>query len=296
MDNETIIKTIKNLCKQNNITLGQMEKEVGLSQGLVSKWKDKTPSLDKIIDIADYFHVSIDEVIGRNQNSITDDFLNMLYNKTANKEIRWNYLDSYSQEIGIKDNIMPLSSFNNFLDEEGYYIYCEEHYQTSYYFKYLDGYITIYAMYPHYNITEPENLKLFIQPDLDAESVPQKYEYDELLPLWLKVIISLEDNAPAEVRAEDLKRRFASNKDNLSLNELSDLSDYMTSLSENENDVNDLISDEKTKQLIIEANSPEVQQLIKIFTEPKMLKTMQSAQKMINYFSEIKQLKNDKNK
>ena len=34
MNNENIVKSIKNLCKENNITIGQLEKEVGLSQGL----------------------------------------------------------------------------------------------------------------------------------------------------------------------------------------------------------------------------------------------------------------------
>ena len=97
MNNENIVKSIKNLCKENNITIGQLEKKVGLSQGLVSKWKDKTPSLDKIVDIADYFNVTLDEVIGRT-NNLKDDFLQMLYRQTSSCILKWNVLDDSADQ------------------------------------------------------------------------------------------------------------------------------------------------------------------------------------------------------
>ena len=67
MNNERMIETIRELCKKNNITPTKLEEELGFSQGLISRWKDKTPNIDRIIDIADYFHVSLDEVVGYKQ-------------------------------------------------------------------------------------------------------------------------------------------------------------------------------------------------------------------------------------
>lgn len=38
---DKIVKSIKKLCVKNNINLSRLEKNVGLSQGLISKWKTK---------------------------------------------------------------------------------------------------------------------------------------------------------------------------------------------------------------------------------------------------------------
>ena len=90
MDNNIIVNSIKKLCKDKNITVSQLEKKIGLSQGLVSKWINTTPSLDKIVDIADYFHVSLDEVVGYKQDDI---FLNILHDLTNNRKIKWAIID-----------------------------------------------------------------------------------------------------------------------------------------------------------------------------------------------------------
>ena len=208
MNNEAIVTSIKKLCKNNNITVTQLEKEVGMSQGLVSKWKDKVPSLDKIIDIADYFHVTIDEVVGRNQNTINDDFLRVVYNRTSSKEIQWNGFDNVTNEFGIEQyhnaDIYPFE----FSSEEEADYFCDTHKEVSYYFEYMNGYISIYAMYEHYNLLNPFDIRLFIQPDADAELIPQNYTIKELLPLWIKVLSSLENDIPDAIKAEDLKKSF----------------------------------------------------------------------------------------
>ena len=81
MNNEKIVNSIKKLCKKHNITANQLECEVGLSQGLISRWLKTTPSLDKIINIADYFNVSLDEVIGRKKNGLKQNkfFINQIF-------------------------------------------------------------------------------------------------------------------------------------------------------------------------------------------------------------------------
>ena len=90
MDNELMVKSIKELCKNNNITVSQLESELKFSPSLISRWKDKTPSIDKIVDIADYFHVTLDEVVGRTlkiDSMVSDEFINILYSMTEDKSI-----------------------------------------------------------------------------------------------------------------------------------------------------------------------------------------------------------------
>ena len=207
MDNENIVNSIKRVCKENNITVGQLEKSIGLSQGLVSKWINTNPSLDKVVDIADYFHISLDEVIGRDENDINDDFLNVLYKKTSNNDIQWKSFDKASDEFGLKQFSYDFG-YDNFWSKEDYIDFEESHKQISYYFEYNHGYISIYALYSYHDITNPDELKLFIQPDIKAELIPQTYDYNELLPLWLKILTSLDDNTPDEIKAEDLKNDF----------------------------------------------------------------------------------------
>lgn len=208
MNNELLVKSIKNICQINNISVSQLENTLGFSPSLISRWNKTSPSLDKIVDIADYFHVSLDEVVGRcNENVINDDFLRILYNKTTNKEIKWNIFDKSEEESGLKQYSDDFE-YNTFLTKDDYKDFCDTHKQVSYYFEYCHGYISIYAMYEYYEITAPLDIKLFIQPDIQAELIPQQYDRTELLPLWVKVLTSLEDYAPDEIKAEDLKLQF----------------------------------------------------------------------------------------
>lgn len=51
---------IKNLCKENGITVNKLEKTLGFGTGYVSKLDISVPNTSKIKLIADYFNVSVD--------------------------------------------------------------------------------------------------------------------------------------------------------------------------------------------------------------------------------------------
>lgn len=202
MDNKTIVDSIKKICKNNSITVSQLEKEIGLSQGLVSKWMNTTPSLDKIVDIADYFHVSIDEVVGYKINT-NDVFLNKLHEQTENDFITWENCETMNQ------NGSKVKQYSDF-KMPGQYI-GEYEKETSYATCFNSGYIVMYAYHKDDQIINPYNLILFIQPNNDAYLVDQHYTKDELYSLWIKILNHLGDNAPDEIKAEDLKNSFISN-------------------------------------------------------------------------------------
>ena len=56
----TVFERIENLRKSTGISQGKLEKELGFSNGSISKWKHSTPKYDRLQKIADYFGVTID--------------------------------------------------------------------------------------------------------------------------------------------------------------------------------------------------------------------------------------------
>lgn len=56
----TIFERIEELRKATGISQGKLEKELGFSNGSISKWKNSTPKSDRLQKLADYFGVSIE--------------------------------------------------------------------------------------------------------------------------------------------------------------------------------------------------------------------------------------------
>ncbi|MEI1258353.1 helix-turn-helix transcriptional regulator [Blautia sp. JLR.GB0024] len=61
----TLVEKIRVLANQRSMSLPQLEVELGLGNGTISRWKTSSPNTDKLQRIADYFNVSIDYLLGR---------------------------------------------------------------------------------------------------------------------------------------------------------------------------------------------------------------------------------------
>ena len=59
-----LIERIKELCKAQGISIPKLEDRLGFGAGTISKWKTSSPSADKIKKVAEYFHVSVDYLLG----------------------------------------------------------------------------------------------------------------------------------------------------------------------------------------------------------------------------------------
>lgn len=55
---------VKELCSLNMITPERLGEIVGISVSSIRTWKTSTPSVDKVKSVAEYFHVSIDYLMG----------------------------------------------------------------------------------------------------------------------------------------------------------------------------------------------------------------------------------------
>ena len=94
-----IYNRIINLCKQHNIKIATLLKELKIAAGSSTSWKKGTiPSSDALIKLAECFNVSIDYILFG--NIITQIFL-----KVNSKSKISAFSLSYQQEFSVTTNI-----------------------------------------------------------------------------------------------------------------------------------------------------------------------------------------------
>lgn len=64
----TIYDRIKELASAKHISIAELERHLGFSNGSLYKWSKTSPSIDKTKMVADYFNVSTDYLLGRNKD------------------------------------------------------------------------------------------------------------------------------------------------------------------------------------------------------------------------------------
>lgn len=69
-----ILEKIQLLCKEAGINPSNLEVELGFGKGTLYKWNKSSPNTDKLSKVADYFHVSVDWLLGKTEfRSIPDE-------------------------------------------------------------------------------------------------------------------------------------------------------------------------------------------------------------------------------
>lgn len=69
-----MIDKIKSLAKERGMTIMQVEKECSIGQRSIYNWDINIPSVDKVKRVADFFGVTIEEIIrGDDTNNRTED-------------------------------------------------------------------------------------------------------------------------------------------------------------------------------------------------------------------------------
>ena len=99
---------IKELAKKRGKSLGQVEEDLGYGRNSLYKIKNSTPNAERIAEIANYFNVSTDYLLGRTENPVIakDDkanaylgpaetelvaaFRNQTQNMTEEEKVRFN--------------------------------------------------------------------------------------------------------------------------------------------------------------------------------------------------------------
>lgn len=58
-----IYDKIKEICKSKSISVTQLEKEAGLSNGAISKWNDSSPTVDNLQSVAKILKIKVDKLL-----------------------------------------------------------------------------------------------------------------------------------------------------------------------------------------------------------------------------------------
>lgn len=69
----TLFERVERLRAEKRISQGKLEKELGFSNGSISKWKNSMPSPERLSKLADYFGVSVDYLVtGEDKSNLSD--------------------------------------------------------------------------------------------------------------------------------------------------------------------------------------------------------------------------------
>lgn len=69
----TVLERIRELAKKRDTTIKELSKFVGLSENSIYRWKETNPKAADLEKVADYFHVSVDYLLGREEKSFPSD-------------------------------------------------------------------------------------------------------------------------------------------------------------------------------------------------------------------------------
>lgn len=70
----SLFEKIKELCQKRGISINSLEETLGYSRNTIYSMKSKKPNAERLQEIADYFNVSTDYLLGRTDNpAITGD-------------------------------------------------------------------------------------------------------------------------------------------------------------------------------------------------------------------------------
>ena len=197
LGNETLFNNIKNLCEQNNTNITKLEKELNFGGGIISRWgKNVDPSLIKIMQIANYFNVSLDDIIGKSNFTSDDEFLKYLLQETLNKNLSWKLANEDRPHNGFHYSI---------LSEEGDEVVCTERAYSAFF---EEGIITIIAVCEPNNSIHPHQLFLHIKPSANIGHIGQNYEVKSLMRLWIAVLKNTNDDIPIDASVEIFKQSF----------------------------------------------------------------------------------------
>lgn len=193
MEQDSLVKNIKKICGEKEISLRMLEADLEFSPGLISRWTRMNPSIAKIISVADYLGVSVDELLGRATEIRQLDFLQKLLLDTKNRKLIW-------KPLGCKVDFISSLQFLREIRETGWVCgYCE--------FKeacfLIEGFVD--------SDEKVEGLKIYIIPDLDSAPVLQDIDEEEILPLFDEIrndiIWRCDENKAEKIRKEFLKRK-----------------------------------------------------------------------------------------
>ena len=70
-----LLRKVKALCLKNDITIAELSRLLGFAHTTIATWDKSSPSVEKVRQVANYFNVSVDYLLGLTEISKTADEL-----------------------------------------------------------------------------------------------------------------------------------------------------------------------------------------------------------------------------
>ena len=86
----SICERVRMLCENRGITIYRLEKDCGFGNGSVMKWNNSSPKVENVMKVADYFCVSTDYLLGREEKSVME---------RPTSEIAENFIREFSEQM-----------------------------------------------------------------------------------------------------------------------------------------------------------------------------------------------------
>lgn len=64
-----LFEKVTTLCKNKKITIAKLERECAMGNGTVRGWKNSSPSVENLKKVADYFGITVDELLAMDKGS-----------------------------------------------------------------------------------------------------------------------------------------------------------------------------------------------------------------------------------
>lgn len=201
MNNEVLLTNIRNLCKKNGIAVVALERYLGIGAGTISRWNKANPSFDKILAIADYFHVSIDDLAGYRAGEKTDSIddstqkIICFLENESESEKNEGFWHDYEEEPPETEFMLDKLCFRKSMGKLFYA--CDE-----------DGYYLLEVIYEmNDNFDYVTRLKLYLMPDEKTEPILECDSESALRKLYIGIMNSIqvmerEKNAREKVRRQ----------------------------------------------------------------------------------------------
>ena len=58
-----LLENIRRLCSKKSVSIAKLERETGISNGTISRWDKSSPTVENVQKVAEYFGVSVDDML-----------------------------------------------------------------------------------------------------------------------------------------------------------------------------------------------------------------------------------------
>lgn len=115
----TIFERIKELSKKRNISVKELALQLGFSENLFYRWKTTNPKAEDLAKVADYFNVSVDYLLGRDEAKLVNEPIDLaeVANSDDDDAIWETFLSAGGRPLTDKDKAVIKAVFSDRWEE-----------------------------------------------------------------------------------------------------------------------------------------------------------------------------------